>query len=74
MRIRVGYQLTYTPRDACYTTLNIHYSRVSDIEPDYLTSDPAVPTSPATGMASATGATGLWRRWAGFIRDPGGWG
>lgn len=46
MKIRIGYELIYdfpqpTPM---ILTLNVHYSRVSDIlKPDYLISDPAVP-------------------------------
>jgi len=45
MRIHVGYELTYNcPQETpMILTLNIHYSRASDIIiPDYLTSDPAV--------------------------------
>jgi transglutaminase-like putative cysteine protease len=46
MKIRVGYEITYdcpqpTPM---ILTLNIHYTRASDIiEPDYLITEPAVP-------------------------------
>src|ERR1700692_4525048 len=46
MRIRVGYELIYNcPQDTpMILTLNIHYSRASDILiPDYLTSQPSVP-------------------------------
>ena len=48
MQIRVGYELIYecpqpTPM---ILTLNIHYSRASDIViPDFMTTDPSVPIS-----------------------------
>jgi len=46
MRIRVGYELTYNcaQETPMILTLNVHYSRASDIVvPDYLTSNPSVP-------------------------------
>ena len=45
MQIRVGYELIYNFPQATpmILTVNIHYSRASDILiPDYLTTDPAV--------------------------------
>ena len=57
MEIRVGYELVYdcpqpTPM---MLTLNIHYSRASDIViPDYLTTDPSVP------IAAYRDAFGNW--------------
>ena len=48
MKIRVGYELIYncTQATPMILTVNIHYSRASDIVvPDYLTSEPAVPVS-----------------------------
>ncbi len=57
MEIRVGYELIYecpqpTPM---MLTLNIHYSRASDIvTPDYLTTDPSVP------IAAYRDAFGNW--------------
>jgi len=48
MRIRVGYELTYNcPQDTpMILTLNVHYSRASDIViPDHLTTNPAVPVA-----------------------------
>jgi transglutaminase-like putative cysteine protease len=48
MRIRVGYEFIYSlPQPTpMILTVNIHYSRASDILiPDYLTTDPSVPIS-----------------------------
>ena len=46
MQIRVGYEFIYNcpQRTPMILTVNIHYSRASDIViPDYLTTEPSVP-------------------------------
>ncbi len=64
MQIRVGYELIYdcpqpTPM---ILTLNIHYTRASDIVvPDHLTTDPPVPLAAYRDLF-AIGARGSWRR------------
>jgi transglutaminase-like putative cysteine protease len=48
MRIRVGYEMIYhcSQETPMMFTVNIHYSRASDIiVPDYLTSEPSVPVA-----------------------------
>ncbi len=63
MQIRLGYQLIYNfPQPTpMILTLNIHYSRTSDlIIPDYLTTDPPIPIAGIV-MVSATGAPERWR-------------
>jgi hypothetical protein len=65
MRIKVGCELVYecpqpTPM---LLTLNIHYSRASDIEaPDPLVISPAVPVTAYIAMASAIGSAESWHR------------
>ena len=64
MRIRVGYELNYELPQATpmILTLNVHHSRVSDLErPDYMKTTPAVPTA-ATATGLETGARAWWPR------------
>ena len=57
MKIRVGFDIVYecpqpTPM---ILTLNVHYSRISDLQhPDHLMTDPPLPTS-RTAMARSFG-------------------
>ena len=61
MRLRVGYELRYhfpqiTP---IIMMLNVHYTRVSDLErPDHIVISPSVPIS-GYPAASGTGAAGF---------------
>src|SRR5512135_132804 len=46
MKIRIGYELNYTlpQRTPMILTLNVHYSRASDlVRPDYMLTEPSVP-------------------------------